>query len=87
MARSEERGEETAAQDRAMRRRQLWSDRVVELGEKKELLYSGVSMHERLAAFAALNERVWASHGRTVANDGRDEWPGEVFEIDVHGQT
>lgn len=84
MAEPPEHEDKSAAQVRADRRREQWSGDVVELGAKKGRLYSDLAIPDRLAAFAALNERVWALREAGIAGGERREWPSEVFEIDVH---
>lgn len=87
MAKSDNLGGDAAAEGRARRRRELWTGSVVEPGQKKGRLYSGLPLSERLTAFTALNERVWGLQSRAIADRKRQMWPSEVFEIDVHDRT
>ncbi len=68
---------ETAA-ERANRRRQAWSGRVVRTGDPKGRLYESMTHAERLGAMTRLNERAW---GGFPAPQPRSEWPGEVFRL------
>ena len=58
----------------------------MEPGQSKGGLYESLTPEERIAALARLNERVWKAVGLSLSHPGdRDQWPGQVFEIEPRG--
>ena len=73
-------------EERAARRRALWSGEVVPARHAKGRLYDSLTPQQRLTAFTRLNELAWAAAGDPpLPSVPRSEWPGEVFEIKRRG--
>jgi hypothetical protein len=71
-----------AREQRAAQRRATYSGSIVRLGQEKPALYDGKSPLERLALQTALIERLARLGKEVPTRVPRDEWPGEVFNID-----
>lgn len=60
--------------------------RIVQLGESKGRMYSGLSYEARLKAYWHLNQRAWLASGRALpVPQPRADWPGAVFEVQGNG--
>lgn len=72
----------SGAEQRAAERRRSWTGRVVVTGEPKERPTRISPLSERLAAFSALNRRVWTSLGFDWNRGGsRSNMPGEILDL------
>ncbi len=67
---------------RAAKRRATYSGQVVQLGEEKPALYTEKTPLERLALQTALVRRLALFSGESPVSIPRNQWPGEVFDID-----
>lgn len=73
-------------EERAASRRARWRGEVVEPSTPKPLLLDSLTPVERMQQLARLNERVWVATGQPLPEPlPREQWPGEVFEIDSCG--
>jgi hypothetical protein len=70
---------------RAEQRRETWAGEVVRAGTPKPLLWTDMTVEQRVTAMARLCRSQWTASGRTIVELPRDQWPGEVFEVQ-HGR-
>jgi hypothetical protein len=56
---------------------------VVQLGEGKGIMYSGLSYEERMVALWRVSQRAWIAAGRVMPSaSARADLPGEVFQLE-----
>jgi hypothetical protein len=71
---------------RAEQRRKKWTGEVVRAGAPKPSLWAGMTVEQRLTAMTRLCRSQWTASGREIIELPRDQWPGEVFEVQ-HGPS
>jgi hypothetical protein len=70
---------------RAEQRYQTWTGEVVRAGTPKPSLWRELTVEQRLTAMTRLCRSQWTASGRELIEIPRDQWPGEVFEVQ-HGR-
>jgi hypothetical protein len=70
---------------RAEQRHKTWTGEVVRAGTPKPSLWSELTVEQRLTAMTRLCRSQWTASGRELIELPRDQWPGEVFEVQ-HGR-
>jgi hypothetical protein len=77
---------EDARRLRTEQRRKMWTAEVVRALTPKPALWAGMTVEQRLTAMTRLCRSQWTASGREIIELPRDQWPGEVFEVE-HGRS
>jgi hypothetical protein len=62
-------------------RHQAWTGEVVSAGTPDPSLWAGMTIKERVTAMTRLCRNQWVASGREIIELPRDQWPGEMFQV------